>query len=842
MTDEFNLYDSLLVQQDEAKDTSFDFYGDMYADKYDYSLHEEKSGVEATKARHPVDDIESSFFEIDVGDNKSGVEAPQKQKQLAPPTSRAITVSDLEWWTTDVDLEEIFSAFGKITKLEILYDELNGKSKGYAYIEFEEISTAQTAFQKAKGKLINGRACVLHFATATHMKQLQYSLAMETLEERNKFQREWMNRNLTTRAFFASIKDLQPLPQFHIPTSTNGSSANSIPPVPTSTATTSNYPSTGLKRSKAPSSNAGHVNRGGSFTLPITAPRAANIQHSVGTLPLPGSGQLRTRYQSSHSSSNKGTSATGPSHMESSSNATMPKSAGRGRMKNSKHSMKGSERQSKTASKIGSSRGERSGRGSGAQGSNTSTKSESGKGQGLHPLASVGRPGSGRGHSTLHHHVHGRPSMPSLRPPPPPNRRNHTGRGMHGRQHQQKVRPHTSGGGKGSRSGGGGEGNRGKGRKKIGNKGDIRGTGGDEQGDNRFDLLAPPPPFHRLLGPAPPRRIGMPVPLIMHPRIRENPGINALRGQGHLNPPFFSAAPPFRAVAPSNRVPIRPFIGERPPIRINNQFLPMPNGPLNMGIPPPGMMAPGMMAPGMIAPPPSTGQFNEFDVFRNNHGNRDERDRDKHHKNRDRDRRSEHQDKKRRTRRRERVSRHHRSRSRGSRSLSRSRDQGRQTREKDKVYTNSRSRARARSRSRNRERRRHRASSPTHSHERTKFKKKGAKSQSRSRSGSPEGSGVPEDGDGSNEQLDASGDGSEEERESPKGEDQQEESGVKSEESGSDDPGGSPDSQSQESGSRSRTKSTSPSRDKKVESNRRNRRQRSRSKENVRDRRRRKRR
>ncbi len=49
-----------------------------------------------------------------------------------------VTVSRLQWWTSDADLEELFSPYGKIRKIIFQEEKNTGKSKGVALIQFAE--------------------------------------------------------------------------------------------------------------------------------------------------------------------------------------------------------------------------------------------------------------------------------------------------------------------------------------------------------------------------------------------------------------------------------------------------------------------------------------------------------------------------------------------------------------------------------------------------------------------------------------------------------------------------------------------------------------------------------
>merc|ERR550517_1694101 len=53
------------------------------------------------------------------------------------PASNTLYVGNLRWWVTDQDLFNLFSQFGIITALKIHADKVNGKSKGYAFVQYD---------------------------------------------------------------------------------------------------------------------------------------------------------------------------------------------------------------------------------------------------------------------------------------------------------------------------------------------------------------------------------------------------------------------------------------------------------------------------------------------------------------------------------------------------------------------------------------------------------------------------------------------------------------------------------------------------------------------------------
>jgi len=84
----------------------------------------------------------------------------------------AVYIGGLTWWTTDQDLETLFSEYGRVKSVKFFEDKVNGKSKGYALIEFANPDSAHQARDKLNGREINGKQCVINFVNPENLKQL----------------------------------------------------------------------------------------------------------------------------------------------------------------------------------------------------------------------------------------------------------------------------------------------------------------------------------------------------------------------------------------------------------------------------------------------------------------------------------------------------------------------------------------------------------------------------------------------------------------------------------------------------------------------------------------------
>lgn len=77
------------------------------------------------------------------------VAVPQQNGTGAPTTS--VYIGSLQWWTTDAQLEALCSEFGEVLQITTYEDKANGKSKGYALVEFATFEAAQACKEQFNG-------------------------------------------------------------------------------------------------------------------------------------------------------------------------------------------------------------------------------------------------------------------------------------------------------------------------------------------------------------------------------------------------------------------------------------------------------------------------------------------------------------------------------------------------------------------------------------------------------------------------------------------------------------------------------------------------------------------
>ena len=74
-----------------------------------------------------------------------------------------IYVGNLSYDVSEQGLESLFSEFGKNLQIKLIKDLETGRSKGFAFIEFENASNAQAAI-KFDGKEFQGRPLKVNLA------------------------------------------------------------------------------------------------------------------------------------------------------------------------------------------------------------------------------------------------------------------------------------------------------------------------------------------------------------------------------------------------------------------------------------------------------------------------------------------------------------------------------------------------------------------------------------------------------------------------------------------------------------------------------------------------------
>jgi len=73
-----------------------------------------------------------------------------------------IYVGNLSWTMTDEDLSNLFTQFGAVSSAKILKDKMNGRSKGFGFVEMEDDEAAKAAIAGLNETEVQGRKLIVN--------------------------------------------------------------------------------------------------------------------------------------------------------------------------------------------------------------------------------------------------------------------------------------------------------------------------------------------------------------------------------------------------------------------------------------------------------------------------------------------------------------------------------------------------------------------------------------------------------------------------------------------------------------------------------------------------------
>ena len=77
---------------------------------------------------------------------------------------KKLFVGSLAWATTDETLAAHFATCGAVTSAKVITDRDSGRSKGFGFVEMEDVAGGQKAIQDLNGKEVSGRSIVVNQA------------------------------------------------------------------------------------------------------------------------------------------------------------------------------------------------------------------------------------------------------------------------------------------------------------------------------------------------------------------------------------------------------------------------------------------------------------------------------------------------------------------------------------------------------------------------------------------------------------------------------------------------------------------------------------------------------
>jgi len=160
-----------------SAEDDFDIYGDtnfeVVGGEGAYAGDDDSFNIYGDTSSHSRDEDIGKGISSVVFNEEVGVTSPRPlDEEVDIPLTPAIYLGNLAWWTTDQQIEDLLSEFGKVKSLKFFEDKVNGKSKGYAFVDFLSLDSARQAKEKLSGKEINDKPMLVNYVSPSNYRQL----------------------------------------------------------------------------------------------------------------------------------------------------------------------------------------------------------------------------------------------------------------------------------------------------------------------------------------------------------------------------------------------------------------------------------------------------------------------------------------------------------------------------------------------------------------------------------------------------------------------------------------------------------------------------------------------
>jgi len=82
----------------------------------------------------------------------------------SPPENECLGIFNLNPVTSDRQIESLFSQYGRIRDVNIIYDRFSGRSRGFGFVYYDRISDARLARDQCNGLTVDGRRIRVDFS------------------------------------------------------------------------------------------------------------------------------------------------------------------------------------------------------------------------------------------------------------------------------------------------------------------------------------------------------------------------------------------------------------------------------------------------------------------------------------------------------------------------------------------------------------------------------------------------------------------------------------------------------------------------------------------------------
>ncbi|XP_078536597.1 transformer-2 protein homolog beta isoform X4 [Lissotriton helveticus] len=115
----------------------------------------------SSRRRHAGSRTQRTSKSASRGEKRSGDSSVDRAN---PDPNCCLGVFGLSLYTTERDLREVFSKYGPLSDVSIVYDQQSRRSRGFSFVYFENVEDAKEAKERANGMELDGRRIRVDFS------------------------------------------------------------------------------------------------------------------------------------------------------------------------------------------------------------------------------------------------------------------------------------------------------------------------------------------------------------------------------------------------------------------------------------------------------------------------------------------------------------------------------------------------------------------------------------------------------------------------------------------------------------------------------------------------------
>ncbi|KAI8058509.1 hypothetical protein BDF22DRAFT_666264 [Syncephalis plumigaleata] len=98
-------------------------------------------------------------------------QAPPRRARENPEPTNVLGIFNLDYYTNEHELRDIYEPFGGLERVVIVMDRRNQRSRGFAFVYFNDVNNAARAREATNGKVINDRGIRVDFSVTKEAHQ-----------------------------------------------------------------------------------------------------------------------------------------------------------------------------------------------------------------------------------------------------------------------------------------------------------------------------------------------------------------------------------------------------------------------------------------------------------------------------------------------------------------------------------------------------------------------------------------------------------------------------------------------------------------------------------------------